>query len=67
MARQHHLLAAVRIAVEMAEAKLIGKDEAVLRVDPEALNHLLRPVFDALNGSASYDDIRLVMRHAGLR
>ncbi|MGE0059937.1 MAG: DNA helicase RecQ [Dehalococcoidia bacterium] len=28
---------------------------------------LLRPVFDALNGTASYDDIRLVMRHAGLR
>jgi ATP-dependent DNA helicase RecQ len=28
---------------------------------------LLRPVFDALDGTASYDDIRLVMRHAGLR
>ncbi|MBK9518378.1 MAG: pyruvate, phosphate dikinase [Anaeromyxobacter sp.] len=39
-------LAAVRIAVEMAEAGLIGRDEAVLRVDPEALNHVLRPVFD---------------------
>ncbi|MFY3746678.1 pyruvate, phosphate dikinase [Anaeromyxobacter sp. Red801] len=40
-------LAAVRIAVEMAEERLIGRDEAVLRVEPEALNHLLRPVFDA--------------------
>jgi pyruvate,orthophosphate dikinase len=40
-------LAAVRIAVEMADDKVIGKEEAVLRVDPEALNHLLRPVFDA--------------------
>ena len=29
-------LAAVRIAVEMAEAKLISREEAVLRVDPEA-------------------------------
>jgi pyruvate,orthophosphate dikinase len=38
--------AAVRIAVEMAEARIISKDEAVLRVEPEALNHLLRPVFD---------------------
>jgi ATP-dependent DNA helicase RecQ len=28
---------------------------------------LLRPIFDALHGTASYDDIRLVMRHAGLR
>ncbi len=27
----------------------------------------LRPVFDALGGAASYDDIRIVMRHAGLR
>jgi pyruvate,orthophosphate dikinase len=40
-------LAAVRIAVEMADEKVISRDEAVLRVDPEALNHLLRPVFDA--------------------
>jgi pyruvate,orthophosphate dikinase len=39
-------LAAVRIAVEMAEEKLITTNEAVLRVDPAALNHLLRPVFD---------------------
>jgi ATP-dependent DNA helicase RecQ len=28
---------------------------------------LLRPVFDALDGRASYDDIRIVMKHAGLR
>ncbi len=39
-------LAAVRIAVGMAEEKLITKDEAVQRVEPEALNHLLRPIFD---------------------
>ncbi|MFT3914001.1 MAG: pyruvate, phosphate dikinase [Anaeromyxobacteraceae bacterium] len=40
-------LAAVRIAVEMADEKLISKEEALGRIDPEALNHLLRPVFDA--------------------
>ncbi len=40
-------LAAVRIAVEMASEKLISKEDAILRVDPEALNHLLRPIFDA--------------------
>jgi pyruvate, orthophosphate dikinase len=39
-------LAAVRIAVEMAEAKLITSTEALLRVEPAALNHLLRPIFD---------------------
>ncbi len=38
-------LAAVRIAVEMAEEGLITPREAVLRVEPGALNQLLRPVF----------------------
>ena len=38
--------AGVRIAVEMVDEKLITKDEALLRVEPEALNQLLRPVFD---------------------
>ena len=28
---------------------------------------LLKPVFEALNGEVPYDDIRVVMRHAGLR
>ena len=39
-------LAAVRAAVEMAEEGLITPREAVLRVEPSALNQLLRPVFD---------------------
>jgi len=39
-------MAAVRIAVEMVEEKLLMEEEAVLRVDPNALNQLLRPVFD---------------------
>ena len=38
--------AAVRIAVEMVDEKLISSKEALLRVDPERLNELLRPVFD---------------------
>ncbi len=38
--------ASVRIAVEMVEEKLISKDEALRRVEPEALNQLLRPVFE---------------------
>ncbi|MBN1426394.1 pyruvate, phosphate dikinase [Candidatus Fermentibacteria bacterium] len=38
--------AAVRIAVEMAEEGLISEEEAIRRVNPEQLNHLLRPVFD---------------------
>ncbi|MGC4001009.1 MAG: pyruvate, phosphate dikinase [Anaeromyxobacter sp.] len=39
-------LAAVRIAVDQAAAKVITKEEALLRVEPEALNHILRPIFD---------------------
>ena len=38
--------AGVRIAVEMVDEKLISKDEALRRVEPEALNQLLRPVFE---------------------
>ncbi|MDQ6662996.1 MAG: pyruvate, phosphate dikinase [Acidobacteriota bacterium] len=38
--------AAVRIAVEMVEEKLIDKKEAILRVDPKQLDQLLHPVLD---------------------
>src|SRR4029079_8084230 len=37
--------AGVRIAVEMVDEKLISKEGALRRVEPEALNQLLRPVF----------------------
>ncbi|MCW5890090.1 MAG: pyruvate, phosphate dikinase [bacterium] len=39
--------AAVRIAVDMVKERLIKPAEAIARVDPERLNELLRPVFDA--------------------
>ncbi len=38
--------AAMRIAVEMAEAGQISKEEAVLRVDPMSLDQLLHPTLD---------------------
>ncbi|MBV9556545.1 MAG: pyruvate, phosphate dikinase, partial [Pseudolabrys sp.] len=38
--------AALRIAVELANEKLITKNEAVLRVDPAALDQLLHPTID---------------------
>ncbi len=38
--------AAVRIAVEMAEAKLIKPEQAVMRVTPAQLDELLHPVLD---------------------
>ena len=38
--------AAVRIAVEMVEEGLIDKKTAVMRLDPEQIDHLLHPTFD---------------------
>jgi pyruvate,orthophosphate dikinase len=39
--------ATVRIAVEMAEEGLITRQEAVLRVSPDDVSHLLHPQFDS--------------------
>ncbi|MEY2559382.1 MAG: pyruvate, orthophosphate dikinase [Verrucomicrobiota bacterium] len=39
-------LAAVRIAVEMVEEKLISKEDAVRRIPADSLAHLLAPIFD---------------------
>ncbi len=38
--------AALRIAVELAQEKLITKEEAVARIDPAALDQLLHPTID---------------------
>jgi pyruvate,orthophosphate dikinase len=48
--------AAVRVAVEMVEEGLIDKKEAVMRVQPQQLDQLLHPVFDA----ASLKTLKLV-------
>ncbi|MBI2234088.1 MAG: pyruvate, phosphate dikinase [Micavibrio aeruginosavorus] len=38
--------AALKIAVDMAQEKLIGEKEAVLRIDPQSLDQLLHPTLD---------------------
>ena len=38
--------AAFKIAVDQVEEGLISKEEALMRVEPEQLNQLLRPIFD---------------------
>ncbi|HRI46142.1 MAG TPA: pyruvate, phosphate dikinase [Ignavibacteriaceae bacterium] len=38
--------AAVKMAVDMVKERLIGKEEAIMRIDPNQLNQLLRPIFD---------------------
>ncbi len=39
-------LAAVRIAVEMVEERLISKEDAIRRIPADSLAHLLAPIFD---------------------
>ena len=53
-------MAAVRIAVEMAGQKLISREEALLHVNPEALNHLLRPIFDTAAKAEAVEAGRLL-------
>jgi len=38
--------AAVKMAVDMVKEKLISKEEALLRIEPNQLNQLLRPIFN---------------------
>src|SRR5450432_3838938 len=54
--------ASVRIAVEMVDEKLIPKEEAIRRVEPEALNQLLRPVFLPSAKAAAIKDGRLLAK-----
>ena len=39
--------AAIKMAVDMVKERLISKEEAILRIEPNQLNQLLRPIFDA--------------------
>ncbi|MFH1423518.1 MAG: pyruvate, phosphate dikinase [Candidatus Nealsonbacteria bacterium] len=38
--------AAVKIAVDMVKEKLITKEEALMRIDPDQINQLLHPIID---------------------
>ena len=54
--------AGVRIAVEMVDEKLISKDDALRRVEPEALNQLLRPVFEPQAKASAIRDGKLLAK-----
>ena len=38
--------ASFKVAVDMVREGIISKEEALMRVDPDQLNQLLRPTFD---------------------
>ncbi|HWP66910.1 MAG TPA: pyruvate, phosphate dikinase [Candidatus Limnocylindria bacterium] len=54
--------AAVRCAVDMVKEKLITPKQALLRVEPERLNELLRPVFDPAAKKQAIDEGRLLAK-----
>jgi pyruvate,orthophosphate dikinase len=53
-------LAALRIAVDMVQQKVITKEEALLRVEPAQLNQVLRPVFDQQQKQQAIDEGKLI-------
>ena len=54
--------AAFRIAVNMVEEGLIDKKEALLRVEPDQLNQLLRPIFDMKQKEEAISSGKLLAR-----
>ncbi len=54
--------AAVRIALEMLDEKLISESEALLRVSPDNLNQLLRPIFDSKEKAAALKNGKLLAK-----
>jgi pyruvate, orthophosphate dikinase len=55
-------LAAIRIAVDMVEEGLITPDDALMRVDPEQLNQLLRPVFSVAGKRQALTEARVLAK-----
>jgi pyruvate,orthophosphate dikinase len=54
--------AAFRIAVDLEEEGLISKEEALLKVEPEQLNQLLRPIFDFKEKAEAVEGGRLLVK-----
>ncbi len=54
--------AAIRIALEMVNERLITPRDALMRVDPDQLNHLLRPTFIGAQKELAVRENRLVTR-----
>ncbi|MCX6559944.1 MAG: pyruvate, phosphate dikinase [Candidatus Aminicenantes bacterium] len=54
--------AAIKIAVDMVDEKLIGEAEALSRIEPDQLNQLLRPIFDPAEKAAAIKAGRLMAK-----
>ena len=54
--------AAIKIAVDMVVEKLISEKEALMRIEPDQLNQLLRPIFDLKEKEAAVKSGRLLAK-----
>jgi len=54
--------AAIKIAVDMVDEKLISEKEALKRIEPDQLNQLLRPIFDPAEKDAAIKGGRLLAK-----
>ena len=54
--------AAVRIAVDMVKERAISKKEALLRIEPDQLNQLLRPIFDQADKDRAAQEGRILAK-----
>ena len=54
--------AAVRIAIDMVEEKIISRKEALLRIEADHLNQLLRPIFDSHDKEQAAKQGRILAR-----
>ncbi len=54
--------AAIKIAVDMVKERLITPEEALLRIDPDQLNQLLRPIFDLTEKQKAIAENRLLAK-----
>jgi pyruvate,orthophosphate dikinase len=54
--------AAIKMAVDMVKEELIGKEEAISRIEPNQLNQLLRPIFDLDEKRKAIDSGKLIAK-----
>jgi pyruvate, orthophosphate dikinase len=54
--------AAVKIAVDLVEERMITKKDALLRIEADHLNQLLRPVFDSQDKASAAQEQRILIR-----
>ncbi|MGE5437592.1 MAG: pyruvate, phosphate dikinase [Syntrophothermus sp.] len=54
--------AAIKMAVDMVKERLIEKEEALMRIEPNQLNQLLRPIFDTNEKNKAISEGRLIAK-----